>query len=296
LKNSIALSVLGLPALSGSARERHVPDRTGGASLKLSLNAYSFNGPLRDRAVDLFDLLEYCAREGYDALDPTGYYFPGYPEPPSDRYLYDFKRRASILGIDLSGTGVRNDFTVADRTKRLDDVEMVKKWAEAASKAGLPLIRLFAGRNTPGDHTREEITGWLIEDLARCAEIGKAHGVMMALQNHNDFLKTADQVTDILDSVQSEWLGVHLDIGSFSVHDPYDEIERLAPYAINWQIKEEVWQNGHKVPTDLERVFGIIKKAGYRGYLPLETLGPDAAERLPAFHQKAKKALEAVMH
>ncbi len=271
------------------------PARTGGPMLKISLNAYSFNQPLRDGKMDLYDLLDYCAQEGYEGVDPTGYYFPGYPEVPTDSFLYEFKRRASILGLDISGTGIRNDFTVADVSMRLADIELVRKWAVLSSKIGAPLMRLFAGKNTPGEHSREEITNWMIEDLKVCAEIGESTGVMMALQNHNDFLKTADQVIHVLDSVDSKWLGLHLDIGSLTVNDPYGEIEKLVPYAINWQIKEEVTVNGKKVPTDLEKVFSIAKNAGYRGYLPLETLGEDAQARLPAFHAKARAALGNVM-
>jgi sugar phosphate isomerase/epimerase len=135
----------------------------------------------------------------------------------------------------------------------------------------------------------------MIEDLKVCAEIGRSTGVMMALQNHNDFLKTADQIIHVIESVDSEWLGLHLDIGSLTVHDPYEEIEKLVPFAINWQIKEEVTVQGEKVPSDLEKVFRIAKEAGYRGYLPLETLGDGASDRLPEFYARARKALQKVI-
>jgi hypothetical protein len=36
-------------------------------------------------------------RVGFDAVDPTGYYFPGYPEAPPDVLLNDFKRLAGRL-------------------------------------------------------------------------------------------------------------------------------------------------------------------------------------------------------
>jgi len=31
--------------------------------------------------------------------------------------------------------------------------------------------------------------------------------------------------------------------------------------------------NGKEVPTDLRRIKAIIEKGGYRGFLPIETLG-----------------------
>lgn len=253
-----------------------------GHRLKLSLNAYSFNEPLRAGSMDLMQLLDYCSAHGFDAIDPTGYYFPGYPAPPPDAYLYNFKRRASRLGLDISGTGIRNDFTHPDPARRASDLLLLSEWVEASSKMGAPLIRVFAGHTMPGDQSREEITAWLIESLKTAAEIGRSRGVMIALQNHDDFLKTDEHVLEVLKSVGSDWLGLHLDIGSLTSDDPYREIERLIPYAINWQIKEFVRPLGVPQPTDYHRLMEIIQRSDYRGYLPLETLGEGAPERVPA--------------
>ena len=41
--------------------------------LKTSLNAYSFNDPLTKGEMTIFDMLEFCANAGFDAVDITGY-------------------------------------------------------------------------------------------------------------------------------------------------------------------------------------------------------------------------------
>ena len=51
--------------------------------LKLSLNAFSFDKPLRAGTMSLDDLLDFCAKTGFDGVDLTGYYFPGYPAVPT---------------------------------------------------------------------------------------------------------------------------------------------------------------------------------------------------------------------
>ena len=105
---------------------------------------------------------------------------------------------------------------------------------------------------------------------------------MIALQNHNEFLKTASDVQKIIEMVDSDWLGLNLDIGSYSVNDPYEEIAKNIQYAITWQIKENVWIDGKETPTDLAKLFKIIKESGYRGYLPIETLGEgDPYKKVP---------------
>jgi sugar phosphate isomerase/epimerase len=250
--------------------------RIGGPKLKISLNAYSFNKSLNDhlkgrgKGVTLFDLLDFCAENDIDAIDPTGYFFPGYPKVPTDKYLNDFKRRAFVLGIAISGTGVRNDFATPDKAKRAADVEHVKEWIEVASRLGAPVLRVFAGPRPTG-HTWDEVAQWMVEDLKVCVEHGKKHGVIIGIQNHGDTLKTAEETLKIVKMVDSEWFGVIVDTGYF-LADPYKEIAAVAPYAVNWQIKEHLGGKGGTVKTDLKKIVQIARESGYRGYLPIETL------------------------
>src|SRR5688572_28969286 len=69
----------------GITQDRNL--NSGKAKLKMSLNAFSFNGPLMDKKMTLDELLETCAEIGFDGIDITGYYFPGYPNVPADEYL-----------------------------------------------------------------------------------------------------------------------------------------------------------------------------------------------------------------
>ena len=242
--------------------------------------------------MNLDQLLDFCAEQQLDAVDITGYYFPGYPEVPSDSVINGFKRRASLLGLDISGTGVRNDFTQSDAAKRKADVELVKRWIVVAAKLGAPTLRIFAGKPTPAGFTRSQAMTWLLDCIRDCLDDAASHGVMMALQNHNDFITTAAETLEILRQVDSPWLGLMLDTGSFRQGDPYREISVTAPYAVNWQIKEEIYVNGTAVPTDLSRLIKIIRGIGYRGYLPIETLGPgDPKIKVPAFLKLLRGAL-----
>jgi len=262
---------------------------------KISLNVYSFNRPLRAGEIDLFDVLDFCAKYNFDAIDPTGYYFPGYPEVPTNDYIRKFKKQAFLLGLDISGTGNRNDFANPDQESRKEDIKMIEEWVIAAAKLGIPNLRVFTGRSEHEGFSRDQVFEWMAKDFKTCCEIGEKHGVMIALQNHNEFLKTADDVNRIFEMVDSEWLGLNQDIGSYRVHDPYEEIKKNIQHAITWQIKENVWINGEQVPTDYVKLFKIIKDAGYRGYLPLETLGAgDPYEKVPALLEKVKSALSKI--
>jgi sugar phosphate isomerase/epimerase len=280
-RNFLLGSALALPY--GLAAQGRVP-RLSGVRLKLGLNAFSFDKPLRAGEMTLEDLIVFAARNNFDAVDATGYYFPGYPKVPGDDAIRSLKKKAYINGIVLSSTGVRNDFTLPDTAARKQEVQLVKDWIEVASKLGAPVIRVFTGRAIPEGHTFDSVLKWMIPDFQECAAHGKKYGVILGLQNHNDFLKTAAQTIRVIEGVNSEWFGNILDIGSLRSADPYEELEKLIPYAVSWQLKEMVGIDGKEVPTDLRKVKAAIDRAGYRGYLPIETLGAgDPREKVPRF-------------
>lgn len=284
-----------------AAGPQPVVERATMQILKPALNAFSFNRALSTPAtggaaeMTLFDVLQFCSEQGFEGLDPTAYYFPGYPKVPADSYLHDFKRKAFKLGVAITGTGVRNNFAQSDPVKRAADVQLVKEWIEVAAKLGAPVIRVFAGAVT-GDHSRDEVATWMAADLKQCVEHGERHGVLVGVQNHGDFLQTADQVLDMIRRVDSGWFGAIVDTGNFQTGDSYEEIARVVPYAVNFQIKESPYGMNSTVRTDLKRLVQVIRAGGYRGYLPIETLETkgqpyDAHLLLPPFLAELRRAI-----
>ncbi len=247
--------------------------RQPGMNLKLALNAYSFDKTLKDGSMTLAKTVEYCAQQGFEGLDATGYYFPGYPKVPTDEYIYGLKRTAFVNGVSISGTGVRNDFAQGDADARRRDVQMVKDWIEVASKLSAPVIRVFTGPKMPEGRTFDQVLEWMTPLFQECADYGKLHGVIVAVQPHWDCLKSAEDTIRLVNTVNSEWFGVILDVGSLRRGDPYREIEKVVPYAVSWQIKEDVYYDDKATPIDLAKVKAIIDRSGYRGFLPIEALG-----------------------
>lgn len=259
------------PAPAKATSTRHT------ARIKPSLNAFSFDAVLRENLRDpdagksLIELLDYCAERDFDAIDPTGYYFPGYPDAPCCEFVARFRRRAFALGIAISGTGIKNDFALPDPVAREAEVARTITWIEAAARMGAPVLRVFAGEVPPAPHTWSDGASWVTECLQACLPHARKHGVVLGLQNHGDLLRNADECIEILGRIDSPWVGLILDTGHFHTADPYLDIARMIPHTVNWQIKERT--HGHKgAPTDLPRLAGLIREAGWRGYTPIETL------------------------
>jgi sugar phosphate isomerase/epimerase len=316
-----AASAFGAAAVAGSpARASVAPiNRVGGPQLKVSLNAYSFGKLLNDHALgrgtgmSLFGLAEYCAKHNFDGFDPTGYYFPGYRarQVPDDKLVLELKRRAFELGLGISGTGVGNNFTVADTAARAKDVQWIKQWAEVAAKLGAPVLRVFADtqmraqtwETVSNGAKRDEVEAWIAADIRECADHAAKFGVIIGVQNHGDFIKTADNLISLIQRVDSPWCGAIVDTGYFKAEDPYAEMAKAAPYAVNWQIKQSPLgvEKEAESPTDLIRLLKIIRLSGYRGYLPIETLSPrgdggdsyDPFTAVPKFAAELRNAIAA---
>lgn len=286
-------ALLAQTSTSQSRAQKNEIKNKSNTKLKISLNAYSFNEPLRNGSITLPDLLDFCAGHDFDAVDLTGYYVPGYPNVPPDDYIHNLKRKAFRLGLDFSGTGIRNDFANPDKNKRNADKTLIKNWIVCASKLGAPVIRIFSGNEIPLGYNWEQVARWMVEDIQDCVAFGKQHGVLVAVQNHNDFIKTADQAEKIIKMVNSDWFGLVLDIGSYRTGNPYKEIAQTAKYAVNWQLKENLYVNETEEKTNLEKIIPIIMASGYRGYLPIETLGAgDPKIKVPAFLAEVRKAIK----
>jgi sugar phosphate isomerase/epimerase len=311
LKTASALAFCAAGAASQPTALAQEPiRRVGGSALKISLNAYSFSKLLNDQVkgrgpgISLMDLLEFCAKNNFDGVDPTGYFFPGYPALPSDKYVNELKRRAFELGLGISGTGVRNNFTTSEAAVRAEGVKHIKEWVEVAARLGAPVLRVFADTQMKGQswqtvapgYTREQVQEWIVAALKECTAHGEKFGVIIGVQNHGDFLQSGDQLLALIKAVDSPWCGAIVDTGYFRTKDPYADIAQVAPYAVNWQIKQSPFGEENNQPTDLVRLVQIVRAAAYRGYLPIETLSPknkvyDPFTVVPAFLKELRQAI-----
>lgn len=281
-----------------------------GTTLKTSLNAYSFNVMLNDSikgrgvGVTLLQVVEFAAKCRFDGVDTTAYYFPGYPDVPPEAYIATLRRRAAELGLGISGTGIRNNFTTSDQAVRAQGVKHIKQFIEVAAKLGAPVIRVFADtqmrnqtwQTVSGGASRAEVQDWIAAALRECADHAGLFKVKIGVQNHGDFLRTGQDLMTLVKAVGSEWCGPIVDTGYFRTEDPYAEIALVAPHAVSWQIKEKPFGEESEVPVDLVRLIRIIRKSGYQGYLPIETLSPrgkpyDPYTAVPRFLKQLQDAL-----
>lgn len=250
--------------------------RNGRSHLKLSLAAYSFREQLSgDKPkMTMLDFIDRCASYDLDGCELTSYWFPKEITPD---YLNEIKQRAFRLGLDISGTAIRNDFCLPPGAERDQWLNHTRQWIDYAATFGAPVIRVFAGVK-PKDDTEQVALDRCVEGLQESLKYAAQKGVFLALENHGGITATADQLLAIVKRIDSPWLGINLDSGNFSEGDPYAQLAKIAPYAVNAQIKTEMRIDGKKQPADLARIVKILKDAHYRGYVVLEYEAEEAPD------------------
>jgi sugar phosphate isomerase/epimerase len=259
---------------------------------RLSLAAYSMRKylDLKNRTMDLSQFLEKCAEWGVDGAELTEYFFK---KPVTSDEVMALKRKALALGLDITGTPVGNTFTHPAGEAREREVAKMKAWIDVSADLGSPAIRIFAG-NAPKGTDEAVARGWVVESIQACLDHAAKRGVILALENHGGVVAKAEGLLDIVSKVKSDWLGVNLDSGNFHVEDPYAELEKIAPLAVTAQFKAEISVAGKKQQADYARLVGIMRKAGYKGYLTLEyEAAEEPLEGIPKQLDALRKAVQA---
>jgi sugar phosphate isomerase/epimerase len=243
--------------------------RVAGSHFKFSLAAYSYRDLLQGDPprLTLTDFIEDCAKFGLDGTELTSYYFP---ENPSEEFLRQLKAAAFRHGLDVSGTAVGNDFCFPPGERRDREIAHVKRWIQYADWLAAPAIRVFSGGVKPGQ-SAEQARRLTIEAMEECCAHAGKFGIFLALENHGGLTTEVDDLLAIVRDVKSPWFGVNLDTGNFHSADVYGDLERLAPYALNVQVKVAVHPAGQpSQPSDYRRLAKILRTSGYRGYIVLE--------------------------
>jgi sugar phosphate isomerase/epimerase len=258
-----------LAGVSPSARAIEPIARNGKAKFKFSLAAYSYRDLLGGMTpkLTMADFVSDCAKFGLEGTELTSYYFPKNVTPD---YLHRLATQCFRLGLDVSGTAIGNAFGHPPGERRLKEIAATKQWIDFAAVLGAPVIRIFAGHEQPGS-TPAQAHSLMVSAIEECCEYAGKHGIYLALENHGGPTATAEGLLSFVRDVNSPWFGVNLDSGNFASADVYGDLAKIAPYAVNVQVKVVVTNDKkEKSPMDFKKLAALLREAHYRGYIVLE--------------------------
>ena len=296
-RRSFAAGV-GTLALGGAVTSAiEIPQRINPKIRGLSLAAYSLRTELRwmkgkdtGAEMEILDVLNYAAEQGFDGVELTAYFFD--PDVTTAD-LNEIKRMAHVLGIDISGGAIGNNFSFpVDDPFTAEQIAYTKTWIDHYSTLGAPVIRIFAGGKNPPGATTEQVIENVVTNLNAILPYAAEKGVILGIENH-DSMTNMDNLLELIGRIDSPWLGVTWDSANVApTEDPYAELARIAPYAVNAQLKVMTKVNGEKAEADLGQLIQILRDADYSGHIVLEyEEKEDPFTGIPKFKAEVEAAL-----
>ena len=289
-RDALKLAALGPLAAAAVPSRVSAAQAAAAAPIRFAVSTYSY-WHFQEPKYPVQKVIEQAAGLGFDGVELLHRQMDG--ETPA--YLNSLKQLAFRHGLSLPMLSIHQDFVTPDAAERQAAVDHTRKCIALAARLGIPAIRLNSGRwNTiksfddlmkvKGDeppiqgYTDEDAFRWCVESIKACLPDAEAAGVQLALENHWGLSTKVEALLRIHKDVNSPWLGINLDTGNWP-GDPYEGIERLAPHATIVQAKTYygggVW---YTLDLDYKRIAGILKKAGFKGWVSLEMEGKEPAD------------------
>ena len=224
-------------------------------------------------------------------------------------YLRQLKQRAFQLGLALYNLSIHQDFVWADKEARQRHVAHTLHCIDLAHELGIPSLRINSGgwrkqggfddllaskgwvEPWPG-HTQEEGFAWVCECIHLCLAQAEAKGVTLLLENHWGLTTFAQDMKRILLAIDSPWLGAILDMGNFLFEeDMYAAMQCIAGHVQLAHMK--TYPGGgswYALDLDYARVFSLLLKAGFTGYVSIEMEGQDSVTSAMPFSIRTARA------
>jgi len=154
-------------------------------------------------------------------------------------------------------------------------------------------LRVFAGK-LPSGATVAQGVDWVVEIMKPACDYAGKKGITLGIEDHGGITQQADTCLEIMHRIASPFAGINLDITHFiptATQDGYAQIEMCLPFATHAHIRDH-FDNGE--PIDLDRVWQMFAKAGYRGFMSLEYEGKaepmtGIAEQMAQIEQLCRK-------
>ena len=286
-------SVLGSALMmSSTTPSRPVKDNALTRRIPIIVSTYSY-WHFEKEKYPIEKVIEDAARLGFDGVEILHRQM----ETESISYQNKLKRLAFDNGLSLPLLSIHQNFLQPDVEKRKADIEHTYKCIDIASQMGIPCLRMNTGswrtiknrRETDyyqtgieppiEGYTDEDGIKWVIEGMGECLTYAEKKGIILALENHWGLSSNIDYLLRIYNELKSSpSMGLNVDTGNF-VGEPYEGLERLAPYATIVQAK--TYYGGgtfYDKEMDYDRIGKIFQKAKFKGFVSLEMEGYEDAK------------------
>jgi sugar phosphate isomerase/epimerase len=266
---------------SGSEVSAREAASTARPRLLVGCCAYSYRPYLEKKQMTMEDFILKAVDLGVQGVDITTYWLTS----TDPGYLAGLRHLAYRNGVPFSGAAIRTSMCQPDLPKRQEELQQIRRWVDATELLGAAHLRVFGGDLPPGASDAQGIE-WVVETMKPAVDYAAGKGIILGIESHGGITSKAANIVEILRRVDSPYAGCNLDISNWE-SDPYTQIDACLPYATHTHIRD--FYGEARKPLDLDRVWAMFAKAGYKGYMSAEYEGDeDPATGVPRLIDKMK--------
>jgi len=196
--------------------------------IELHVHSFSMRYHLRHRATTGYDVFAYIddmASRGFTGVNVSAN-GAGYRDLCGTDTEHFAAVRAAVVERDM-----RLELDTSDT--RVDNMTTMLRVAAAC---GADTVRTYTKYDAP----LAEVIPWTVRDLRAVAPLAEELGVLVVLENHEDF--TGPVLADILDAVDHPSVRALYDYGNSQMvgEDPFDALDAMAPFIARVHAKDHV--------------------------------------------------------
>jgi L-ribulose-5-phosphate 3-epimerase len=244
-----------------------------------SQSSINYQAEFNSGKMDFFGFVDLCRSLDLDGLD----IHVGQLKSQTDRaYLKEVRRGCLNRGMPIASICVTTEYGRSAEAIPAE-IEKARLAMEVGMFLGAPILRSFVG-SAPSPDRQEEAFKRGVDALRKTAEIGAELGMPVALQNHSGLTSTGDDMLRFYREVNHPNFTLLLDTGHFAgrngpngpkipgttYEDYYHSIEQVAP--LTQFVRAKVYdldENGRERWIDYDRIFGILRKVNYNGFISM---------------------------
>ncbi len=237
----------------------------------LACETYSYRDLIGSGKLDLVGIPQFYKEQGIKGISYNDMFFKNFDDAYLDQIVAAVKKADRVVTCYV----IEGNLAGPDPVRRQQQIEADKRKVRVAHRLGAPIVRINIGATGPRENADDTLgIERVTEAFKELLPVARELNIRISIENHGGVSKTADNIVKIIKATDSKWVGALLDFGNFPAEVRYEEISKIAPYAITTHVKiNEFDEQGEAKSYDFPKVLETLKKSNFKGPISIEYEG-----------------------
>jgi sugar phosphate isomerase/epimerase len=251
-----------------------------------------------DHSMSIFEWIDMASTLDVDGLE----FYSGFVQNLEPASLEKVKQSLARKRLEMPMLCYSPNFTIPDVHQRQQEVAKQEAMIDLTAYFGGKYCRVLSGQAYP-EVVREEGVRWVVDCIHRCLDHAAKRSVILIMENHYkdnywrypEFAQRREVFLEIVDQINSPWFGVNFDPSNALIagEDPLVLLESVKRKVVTMHASDRYLETGTledlraqdgslgyardlkhgvigKGLNDYDRIFSILKEAGFSGWVSIE--------------------------